>query len=341
MNRRTTLSAAAAAVALLLAGYSAYWWLMADRLDSGLAAWMAAEKQAGLTIEADRPPIGGYPFSFHTTFRQPHVSGTLAGKPIDWHGADVEAWLWPFNLRTLHLTTAGDHSVAFGTGKLAIHAQALTVLLGFDARGQVSRVSVDSEAATITGPDQRTTAFQSAAASFEAPATPPQTDRDPLLQFSISATALQLPPNVQLLTANPVDTLSVAGTIKGPVPQAPLKQALAAWRDQGGALEVTSFSAAQAPLSVSGSATIALDPDLQPIIAANLAAKGLGPTVDLLVQQKRVAPNDVLKLKLFIAATEQDAPGGGKQVTSGLTIQNGYLSLGPFKVARVARIEWP
>src|SRR5882724_594592 len=111
MNRRTLLSATAAAVALLLAGYSAYWWMMAGRLESGLDAWIATENQAGLAVDADRTPIAGYPFSFRTTFRRPHVSGTLAGQPIDWQGADVEAWLWPFDLRALHLTTAGRHNV--------------------------------------------------------------------------------------------------------------------------------------------------------------------------------------------------------------------------------------
>ena len=48
-----------------------------------------------------------------------------------------------------------------------------------------------------------------------------------------------------------------------------------------------------------------------------------------------------VRVKLFIAATERDAPDGGKQVTSGLTVQNGVLSLGPFRIARVARIYWP
>jgi hypothetical protein len=335
------LFAAAAAVALLFAGYSAYWWMVAGRLSTGLDAWIAAERQAGLAIDADRTPIGGYPFTFRATFRHPHVSGRLAGRPIDWQGADVEAWLWPFGLRSLHLTTTGDHHVAIGTDQAAVHADELNVLLRFDLRGQVSSVAAESGAAAITLPGNRAVALQSASASFAAPATPPRSDRDPLLQFSLSAAALKLPPDVQLLTAGPVDTLAVQGAVKGPMPPAPLRQALASWRDAGGIVEVSAFSAAQAPLSVAGSATIALDADLQPIIAANLAAKGLGPTVDLLAQQKRIAGNDVMKAKLFIAATEQNAPDGGKQVTSGLTIQNGFLYLGPFKVARMARIDWP
>lgn len=341
MNRRTLLSAAAAAVALLLAGYSAYWWLMAGRLEAGLDAWIAAERQAGLIIDADRTPIGGFPFWFETTFRRPHVSGTLNDQPIDRRGGDVDLWLWPMELRSLHLATAGNQHLVIGTGQADIKTDALKVLLHFDARGQVSNAAAEGGATTIALPGDRSITFQAAAASFDAPATPPKSDRDPLLQFSVSATALKLPSDVQLLTANPVDTIAIKGVVNGPMPAAPLKAALAEWRDQGGAVEITSFAAVQDPLSVSGSATIALDADLQPIIAANLAAKGLGPTVDLLAQQKRIPKNDVLKLKLFIAATEQNAPDGGKQVTSGLTIQNGILSLGPFKVARIARIEWP
>jgi hypothetical protein len=335
------LFAAAAAVALLLAGYSAFWWMMADRLAGGLDIWIAAEKQAGLTIAADRAPIAGYPFTFKATFRNPHVTGTLAGQPVDWQGDDVDAWLWPFDLRTLLLATTGDHRVVIGSAQTAIHADALKLLVHFDPRGAASQVTAESGAMTVTLPGNRPVTFQSAQMSFDAPAAAPQSDRDPLLQFSVSAAGLKLPADVQLLTADPVDTIAIAGTIKGPMPRAPLKQALAGWRDAGGAAEITAFNAAQGPLAVSGTATIALDAELQPIIAANVAAKGMGPTTDLLARQKRIAAKDVFKLKLFIAATEQPAPGGGKQVTSGVTIQNGVLYLGPFKIARVARIDWP
>jgi hypothetical protein len=315
--------------------------MMAGRLEAGLAAWIAAEKQAGLTIDAERTPIGGYPFSFKITFRHPHVSGTLGGLLVDWRGGNVEAWVWPFDFRTLHLATAGDHRLVIATAEASVHADALNARVRFDAEGRVSGVSADSAAATILLPGNRTVSFGSGSMSLEAPPAAPRSDRDPLLHFSVSAVALVLPPDIQLPSANPVETITVQGTVNGPMPPAPLRQALADWRDQGGAVQITSFSAAQPPLSVSGSATVALDGDLQPIIAANAAAKGLGPTVDLLAQQKRIAANDVLKLKLFIAATEQNAPDGGKQVTAGITIQNGYLYLGPFKIARVAKIDWP
>ena len=94
-------------------------------------------------------------------------------------------------------------------------------------------------------------------------------------------------------------------------------------------------------LSLAGSATIALDQDLQPIVAANLKARGLAPTIDLLASQRRIYPEDALKMKLFVKGAERDAPGGTKEVATGLTIQGGYLAWGPFKLAKVPPILWP
>jgi hypothetical protein len=125
------------------------------------------------------------------------------------------------------------------------------------------------------------------------------------------------------------------------MPMAPLRQALASWRDAGGTVEVTDFALAQATLSLSGSATVALDETLQPVVAANLKARGLSPTIDLLVSQHRLYPEDALKMKLFVKGAERDAPGGYKEVATGLTIQGGYLSWGPFKLAQVPPIQWP
>jgi hypothetical protein len=122
---------------------------------------------------------------------------------------------------------------------------------------------------------------------------------------------------------------------------APLREALAAWRDAGGTVEVTDFALAQATLSLSGSATVALDETLQPIVAANLKARGLPTTIDLLASQKRIYPEDALKMKLFVKGAERDTKGGYKEVATGLTVQGGYLAWGPFKLAKVPPIQWP
>jgi hypothetical protein len=138
-----------------------------------------------------------------------------------------------------------------------------------------------------------------------------------------------------------LSSVQLAGTVKGPIPMAPLRPALAGWRDAGGTVDLATFALAQATLSLHGSATVALDQDLQPIVAADVRARGLGPTIDLLESQRRIYPEDALKMKLFVKGAERDVPGGYKEVATGLTLQSGYLSWGPFKLAQVPPIRWP
>jgi hypothetical protein len=341
MKRRTRILASIAVGILLLGGYTGYWFAVAGQLEKGIDAWVAFQRQAGMIVDFQRTAITGFPFAFRTTFGQPHIAGAINGQAFDWHGPDVEARVSPLDLHAMIFSGPGHHTIDLGAGPATLDAAALTARIGLDGGGQPSSLTVGVSNAKATLPDGKIVAAASGEASLDLASTPPKSDADPLLQFAVSAKDLQLPEGVVLLTADPLGEAALAGTVKGPVPAAPLRQALASWRDAGGTVDITSFAAAQATLSLSGSATVALDETLQPIVAANLKARGLGPTIDLLASQHRIYPEDALKMKLFVKGAERDAPGGYKEVATGLTVQGGYLAWGPFKLAKVPPILWP
>jgi len=340
MKNRTKIITAVAAGVALFAGYAGYWFYVAAQLERGIDDWAALQRQAGLTVNFERTPVSGFPFAFHSTFRKPHIAGAFAGRAFDWQGPDLEARVSPFNLQAIDLRGSGGHVVDFGDGPLALDAAGLDVRLAFASNGLLSSIAASWMEAKLAVHDG-TFAADAGAITLTTPASPPQADGDPLLQFAVSTKSLTLPKDRVVLTADPVIDLQLVGQIKGMLPMVPLRQALASWRDAGGTLEVTSFAATQATLSLSGSATIALDDDLQPIIAADVKARGLAPTIDLLASQGRIYPEDALKMKLFVKGAERDAPGGYKEVATGLTLQGGYLSWGPFKLAKVPPIQWP
>jgi hypothetical protein len=340
MTHRARIFVAIALVLVLLGGYTAYWFYVAAQLDKGVDDWVAFQRQRGLTVEFERTRIDGFPLAFRTTFRQPHLAGAIAGQSFDWRGPDVEGRVSPIDLHAMTFSGPGHHAIDLGAGPATVDAKDLTARLGLDNLGQVSALAVQFADLKATLPDGKAVAAASGDASLNV-APPPKADSDPLLQFAASAKDLKLPEGTILLTADPLGEARIAGTVKGPMPMAPLRQALASWRDAGGTVEVTDFGLAQATLSLSGSATVALDENLQPIVAANLKARGLAATIDLLASQRRIYPEDALKMKLFVKGAERDAPGGYKEVATGLTIQGGYLAWGPFKLARVPPIEWP
>jgi hypothetical protein len=340
MTHRARIFVAVALVLVLLGGYAAYWFYVAAQVGKGINDWVAFQRARGLTVAFERTPIGGFPFAFRTTFRRPHIAGAIAGQSFDWHGPDVEGSVSPMDLRGMAFSGPGHHEIDLGAGPVSVDAKELTLRLGLDSFGQLSALAVKFADLKAMLPDGKAVAAVSGDASLDA-GPPPKADSDPLLQFSASAKDVKLPEGAVLLTADPLSEARIAGTVKGPMPMAPLRQALLSWRDAGGTVEVTDFAAAQATLSLSGSATIALDESLQPIVAANVKARGLAATIDLLASQHRIYPEDALKMKLFVKGAERDNKDGYKEVATGLTVQGGYLSWGPFKLAQVPPIQWP
>jgi hypothetical protein len=340
MNHRARIFVAAAVALVLLGGCAAYWFTVAAQLEKGINDWVAFQRQRGLTIDFERTSIRGFPFAFSTTFRQPHIAGVIAGQGVDWRGSDVEGSVSPIDLHAMTFSAPGHHTLDLGAGLATVDAKDLTVRLGLDNFGQISALAVKFAGLQATLPDGEAVAAASGEATLNA-GPPPKSDTDPLLIFVLSAKNLQLPEGTVLLTTDPLGEVRVAGTVKGPMPIAPLRQALASWRDAGGTVEVTDFALAQTPLSLSGSATVALDETLQPIVAANLKARGLAATLDLLASQHRIYPEDALKMKLFVKGAERDTKDGYKEVATGLTVQGGYLGWGPFKLAKVPAIQWP
>jgi len=335
MTNRIRVVLAVAIVAVVIGGYAGYWFTVAARLEKGIDDWAAAQRAAGLTVEFERTPVTGFPLGFTSTFHQPHIDGVLGGQPFDWRGPDVEASVSPIDLTTIRLNSPGHHRLDLSAGTATLDAVALEVRLGL---GSAAATLTDAK---LTLPDRRTIGAGAGTASLILAASPPKSDSDPLLQFAFDAKDLRLPEGTMLLTADPLGEAQAAGTVKGPLQPLPLRQALAAWRDAGGTVELSSFTVVQAPLSLAGSATVALDQDLQPIVAADVKARGLAATIDLLAQQKRIYPEDALKAKLFVKGAERDVPGGDKEVATGLTLQGGWLSWGPFKLAPVPPIQWP
>jgi hypothetical protein len=185
----------------------------------------------------------------------------------------------------------------------------------------------------------------SAHAAIGLPSQPPVKYPDLLVGFDLWAENVTLPTGTHLLTEGPLIRIAAAGAVLGPMPQAlidqaPVDQALTAWRDAGGVVDLKSFAFAQGPLALTGNATVALDKNLQPEGAASLQAKGLAPTIDLLASEGMITQGDVLKFKAFVLGAQKPGADGQPEVATGLSLQNGILSWGPFPITRVPEVVW-
>jgi hypothetical protein len=193
----------------------------------------------------------------------------------------------------------------------------------------------------VTLPDGTALASAAATIALDQPDTPPTDFNMPLARVIADVRGLALPPGTRLVTEDAVEALSFDATIKGPMPLAPLKDALGAWRDAGGVAELNSFAFAQGPLSVTGNGTLALDAALQPEGAGTITTSGLSEALEILIRDGFIPDDRALIARTTVKALEKPGPDGRLQAKVGLSLQNRTVSFGPVPLFALQPIEWP
>ncbi|MGC2413068.1 MAG: DUF2125 domain-containing protein, partial [Stellaceae bacterium] len=93
-------------------------------------------------------------------------------------------------------------------------------------------------------------------------------------------------------------------------------------------------------LGVTGSGTLALDHDLQPIGAFSGAVEGYDALMSALVAAGRMRAGDARLARLALGMLAKPGPDGRPEIATSFTIQNGEMYLGPVKLGKVPRIDW-
>jgi hypothetical protein len=332
-------------LAILLVGYGAYWRYVAGQLQAGIEAWAAQQHALGNEVAFEWDGIGGFPFRFTATFRDPAIRWHDPRADIAWSGGALDAEMAPWNLRRIEISSAGRHDAAVRPAgepsewRLSVIGLSGTIVL--HASGALASLTAELRQPDLTEPDGTVLAGADAKLALDLPEAPPSDFQSPLAHVALGARSLALPPGTRLLTADPIESLSVDATVKGPMPMAPVQEALTAWRDAGGVLELNGFGFAQGPLALTGNATLALDPELQPEGAGTVTASGLGATVEFLIRGGIIPPDRAPAARATVKALEKPGPDGKPQATIGLSLQNRTLRFGPVPLLTLQRIAWP
>lgn len=129
-------------------------------------------------------------------------------------------------------------------------------------------------------------------------------------------------------------------TVKGVVPDGPLAQVAAVWRDAGGTVEVDNLHLEWSGLGVRANGTVALDRQLQPIAAFSSGIEGFGAILSALVAADQMTPEQASLVEIALTTLARPGPDGKPQITAPFTIQNGKMYLGPARLGSVPRIVW-
>jgi hypothetical protein len=322
---------------LLLAAHAVAWWLATALLRSEAEAAIAAERAAGNTVTHGAPARGGYPLAAHVTLPDLRYSGR-----VSLPGGALLPVAGRARAATLVLALEAPRSVAIdiacpcegGTGgapPMPIDAAELRAEVPLVRRG--SGPTLTGRGLVLYLPDGSLTVAQLRARVPDSAVATVTADA-----FGIGLP----PPEAQWPLGARIAQASADVTLRGVLPAGPTPaRALAAWRDQGGALELDRISLAWGPLSVRGVATVALDQALQPRGTATATLAGYGPALDRLVAAGAVARAPAALVRLGLTAASRQGEGGERVVDIALAIEDRTLSVARIPVTRLPPVEWP
>lgn len=327
--------------------WSGAWLVVAYRFEHSIDAWVAARRAEGWQASHGAVAVSGFPHRWRARIERPSLSragGNSGG--FSWSGPWIVLGWAPWTPRTVTLSSAETHALGFAGaagGRFRLTAAELSGLLTFRADGAIVRIGACGDALTVTPPSGEpflaNRAILRANLRPDAPAVagaPP-----PTVEIEADILGLTLPETSRPLLGRTIGHIAGRATVKGAMPALRPAEALAAWRDQGGVVEISRFSLGWGTLAARGDGTLALDAALQPIGAMTARIAGYAETIDRLTVAGKMTRNQGLLAKVALAALARTPEGGGRpEIAVPVSIQDRVLVVGPVRLIRLPRIVW-
>lgn len=340
--RRRTLVFAAIGLSALAILYTGYWFLLARIVAQDIADWATFYRSQGYAISYSQPPLAGFPFSVTARFVNPDVvapSGLWR-----WRGPEMRLSIQPWAPYELQFIAPGRHRITVAgmtPREVTIAAARFNLDMHLKDGMLQDRFGLTLAQAEIQDSRLGTASIGQLAVDGRYPFPPPTGPSGSSLDVIAHLSRLKLPEGIQSPLGREIYSTHLVAQVMGPVPDAPPRQALEAWSAAGGDLELRDIELMWGGLWLRGDATLALDSTLQPLFAGSFAVANPSQVLDKLVAAGMLPAGTAMAAKLMFGALAATPPGGGQpQVKLPLTIQNGYLSMGPIKLAALRPLDW-
>jgi hypothetical protein len=341
MRRPTRLGLAALGIlSVLFAAYAGFWLIAAKRIEEGFVDWAAAQRHQGVDASWRNFAIGGFPTAFRIDLAGAELRDTKLIPAPGIAAPLLSGSARPWDFREWRLTAPrGLNAELPGAGgrppvRLKAEKAMGEVTVGATG-GATIALRLDEAYAEAVGHIRA----RLADLRLTLPPQMPQSHTDPAFSLAFQAEGVQLPIAVPTLGGT-IDQLTFDATLRGMIPAGPLPRALAAWRDDGGTIELNKLDLDWGPLGASATGTLALDDRLQPIGGFSGAVRGYDRIMTVLVQTGHMRASEAGLARLALAMLAKAGPDGRPEIETSFTIQNGEMYLGPAKLGPMPRIVW-
>lgn len=354
MSRRSTLLVALVIVIALAAGITVAWRYASNAFRDGIEDWAAMRRAAGMEASYSAVNMHGFPFQVAATIRGPVLSKPVRRPPWapgpdldwEWRGSEVVAVIKPWSPNRIELRFPGTHQITLPVGArgttLFAAAGRASGTFEFDERGIPTEGDLylqDFDMLSEDGEESVTTSRVEIAGVTHAADVPAH--QSATFELAVSGKGINLPLQLDVPLGRFINDVELQASLMGEFPGGDLTEAAKAWRDDGGTVEVHRLHLEWGPLVIEAGGTMALDSNLQPIAGLSAIVRGHDETIDALVAGGVVHPSDGRTAKQVLGLLEKTPKSGGPpEITVPLTLQNGWVYVGPVALTRVSQVYW-
>ena len=339
MSHRRIAILAAVLLMLVALGWTALWYYAAGIVRTKLVEGAEARRAEGYTVAYDDLSISGYPARLRVRLDHPQLGKS---PQYSWRADRLIATFEPWHFRSIRLESPGEHHIEIDNGRRSFRvvAPAATGRIEFDREWGVSALLMGFRNVDIGESGQPDT-INFASLDLNAYIPFNATAGDPSVVFVVSAEHIVAPFPSGAALAPSIEKVGLDIDIWGHPFGSPLKDAVEAWRDQGGTIDLKVVLLRWGPLFVEGDGTLALDRDLQPVGALSARVSGYSESFDVLVNAGMIRPTTAAAattvLNLIAKSPIEGEPAEAKIP---ITIQERQLYVGPVNFFEMPRIRW-
>ena len=337
---RSKLSLGVAIAAVLAAFYSAGWLFLAHRARVVVDAYMARQHDQGTNLTVATQAIEGFPFLIEVRLTGivaaglPHVPDGRATVPV------AVAWARPWQLDAWRFSLLGGGTIDGPQGHVSFdllggHASAI-LGPGATPGGDLADLHVDN---IVISQGDRVLKAARAGVTLRLPPEAPRAHEEPLFSATLEAHKVTVPTAVDPLGPE-IDHLMLDGTWRGPLPPGKLADALAAWRDDGGTIDLQGIDLGWGPLALAADGTLALDKNMQPLGAFSARIMGYDAILDALIASGHIHQNEASLARMGLSMMAQRGADGTPQLKTPVSVQDGALFMGPARLMKVPKVVW-
>ncbi len=345
MSRRLLVSLVLLVVAS--SSLSGLWYWGTGIMLSRMNEWAEARRAEGIAVSWQKAERDGFPLSIAGRITAPAVDHPLGWR---WSGAVLRLETTLARLDRYALQALGEQTLSWPgltenqTPASLVAAEARGEA-SFDFDGQAEWLEVTLKDWKARGPfkgeeisgDGGDIRLERAKSDLGYP-------EGALGRTEVRVRRLVLPPEFEAPLGNEVALLDLQAVLTGSAGDlnATPREILAEWRDTGGTLDVMHLALDWGPLSVKGDGRVTLDDAFRPLGAFSLKVKGLGKTLDLLARKGLIEGSAAFALQAgSLALGKVDPEDGRAEIQLPLTLQDGWLSLGPLPILKLKPLPLP